>query len=167
MPRKKANPEFDTKQRKILLKLQGSFPIKDYRGVSDYISDLMEAHLRGVIKKEVLTGGVYAGGVLLQALKMAKDETDIADMLPDFMRQGNLEVTLERQEATAILTAGNMGVQVKLLRQKHKEGKIINVEGREIEEVEPDVLSQPFQDRVAGLISAAHKEDHSDLFADE
>lgn len=168
MPRKKTPAQWNAKQKKIRAGLMGSFPIKDCRGVGSYISKLMEAHINDAITKEQLNGGVYAGAILLQAIKLSKDEFDTSELMPDNLKTGSIEMGTDRSETIAFLTASQMSVQVKLLKRGVQEGKIINVQAEDVSEEAIEAAKPPIKDRVAGLIRMAQGDTEEDqLFAEE
>jgi hypothetical protein len=146
----------------LLEKLHSAFPLRRYSDVAAYLSLLMEGHLHGVVGKEVLTGGVYAGSVLLQAMRMAKEDEVLGEGLS--VREGFIEASFTREESIAILTAGNMGVSVKLINKAASAGKIVSVQAREVVEVEQPV--ETIYDRANRLIEMSAP-DSEDLFADE
>jgi hypothetical protein len=165
MPRKKTDGLTLTRRGKEIIKeFKALFPLNTYTKVRDAISLAWEGYHEQCWKKEFVTTGVYTAGVLLQAIKFANEEIDPSGTLPDDMRDGSIECDWTREEAVALLTAGSLSVQVKLLNKKHKEGKIVNVEARELKELEEAPIST-LQDKSNRLIEMTRQID-SDIFAE-
>ncbi len=116
--------------------------LKTCKQVVQMLQDSLNAYRLGLVSKEYSTTMSYGGGVILQAIRMAREEQDPAGMLPEHLKTGRLNITADRSDMIAILTAGSSSVQVRMLRQKESQGQIINVTSSDVEDDPEEMVAK-------------------------
>lgn len=154
-------PKLKLTNRKLVAGLQEWYDtehkFESYADFKKYVAHVMNAVRLNLMDRQTANAQIYAGSMLLLALDREREFGDPSSQLPEGMRDAPIDVELTVEEMRELLQTQSQTVQIKILRKKYEEGRIIEGEVTEYKTLEckdkEPIPAADFEQKAKDLLS--------------
>lgn len=140
--------------------------LKTYREVADYLELVLNSQRLGVMGKDTANSAAYIGGVLLQAIRLARlEEGAGGGVLTATFQREQVSMSMTPEQARQIVMAGNMSTQIQLLKRLEDQGQVHDAEV--VEQKQRSEAVTPGEKYITNIIRQADKLEQDDSFFGE